>query len=135
MTPDELHKERNTTHGDYRDQFKGAQQLKAAMAEGPRWIYLNEVQRETLEMIATKISRILTGSADVADHWDDIAGYAALPAKQIRGEAQLTKPGAIIPMTAAEREAALQKAYRDAQAIVPGPSPKAWPQDRQAYIP
>ena len=31
-----------------------------------------------LVMIATKLSRILTGGPDFRDHWDDIAGYAKL---------------------------------------------------------
>ena len=33
---------------------------------------------EALEMIAHKIARILSGDADYADNWVDIAGYAQL---------------------------------------------------------
>lgn len=33
---------------------------------------------EALEMICTKIARILAGNARESDHWSDIAGYAEL---------------------------------------------------------
>jgi hypothetical protein len=36
------------------------------------------VHREALDMIALKLSRILSGQANFKDHWDDIAGYAKL---------------------------------------------------------
>lgn len=39
---------------------------------------------EALDMIATKIGRILTGNHDNVDSWDDIAGYATLVANRIR---------------------------------------------------
>jgi hypothetical protein len=35
-------------------------------------------QRESLEMIAHKISRIVNGDANYMDSWVDIAGYAQL---------------------------------------------------------
>jgi hypothetical protein len=33
---------------------------------------------EALEMICTKIARILSGNPNDPDHWKDIAGYAEL---------------------------------------------------------
>lgn len=39
---------------------------------------LKDFQMEALEMIAHKIARILSGDADYADNWVDIAGYAQL---------------------------------------------------------
>ncbi len=36
---------------------------------------------EAIEMILHKISRIAAGNYYVKEHWDDIAGYAQLPAK------------------------------------------------------
>jgi len=38
-------------------------------------------QIEALEMICVKMARILAGDPDHADHWDDIAGYARLVAR------------------------------------------------------
>ena len=39
---------------------------------------LTDSQREALEMIAVKISRIIAGKSSFHDHWDDIMGYAKL---------------------------------------------------------
>ena len=44
------------------------------------WAKLEQTQRESLDMIAHKIGRILAGDPDFRDHWDDIAGYAKLVA-------------------------------------------------------
>jgi hypothetical protein len=71
-------KERGQTHGDYTLQATVAQRLKSDMADTPNWEKLNCAQRESLEMFATKISRILVGNANHKDNWHDIAGYAKL---------------------------------------------------------
>jgi hypothetical protein len=39
---------------------------------------LSAVQKEALDMICSKISRILSGNPDFPDHWLDIEGYARL---------------------------------------------------------
>ena len=43
-------------------------------------------QKEALDMICHKIGRIINGDADYDDSWIDIAGYATLVAKRLRGE-------------------------------------------------
>ena len=48
------------------------------MKSGRNWISLSDAQAESLEMIAVKIARILSGDPDFADHWDDVIGYAKL---------------------------------------------------------
>ena len=48
------------------------------MRRGVNWKSLDDMQRETLEMVATKIGRILSGNPHEVDHWKDIAGYAQL---------------------------------------------------------
>lgn len=80
MTVRETIQERHTTHGDYVKRCRISQNLKGDMAESGGWEDLNDGQREALEMIAVKISRILAGDPDCADHWLDIAGYATLAA-------------------------------------------------------
>jgi hypothetical protein len=40
------------------------------------------VQREALDYIAGKLSRILSGQPGHADHFRDIAGYAELAARE-----------------------------------------------------
>ena len=70
--------ERQKTHGDFYRVAGTAQELKDVLRRGKNWKTLDDTQRETLEMIATKIGRILSGNPHEIDHWRDIAGYAAL---------------------------------------------------------
>jgi hypothetical protein len=70
--------ERHTTHGDFNQNAQISQDLKSVICTGENWQNLNYRQKEALDMIALKISRILSGHADHADHWDDIIGYARL---------------------------------------------------------
>ena len=80
MDRDPLLQERQKTHGSFETNAKVSQHLKSVfMAHGYRT--LNPVWAEALDMIALKISRILSGQADFKDHWDDIAGYAKLGAE------------------------------------------------------
>jgi hypothetical protein len=44
------------------------------------------VQRESLDMIATKIARIVCGDPDELDSWVDIGGYAELVIKDIKAK-------------------------------------------------
>ena len=74
----ELLNERQKTHGGYGDTATMAQALKEEMRRGKNWSVLDDTQRETLEMIATKIGRILSGNPHEPDHYRDIAGYAQL---------------------------------------------------------
>lgn len=70
--------DRQTTHGDYADHAAVTQQLKAVMHNNPGWLRLNDMQAESLDMIAHKIGRILAGNPNFCDHYVDIAGYAQL---------------------------------------------------------
>ena len=69
-----------STHGGYTDVAHQAQILKEVMRANPGWHKLDWHERETLEMNATKIARILCGNPHFHDHWHDIAGYATLSA-------------------------------------------------------
>lgn len=80
METREILAERAKTHGDYGSHAAITQMLKADMRCQVSWYSLPENQRETLEMIAHKIGRILAGDPDFRDHWADIAGYATLSA-------------------------------------------------------
>lgn len=71
-------KERGETHGDYSMQASIAQGIKTDMINTPNWERLTSAQKESLEMFATKISRILVGNPNHKDNWHDIAGYAKL---------------------------------------------------------
>lgn len=73
--------EREKSHGDFRLQFNFAQELKMQLRKAPGYEFTGTTQREALDMICTKISRVLYGDASHKDHWDDIAGYAQLGSK------------------------------------------------------
>ena len=79
--------QRAKTYGTFRDNAFLAQALKRSMADHAQDLgkTFADDQWEALEMIATKISRIVTGNADHVDQWDDIAGYATLIADRLRG--------------------------------------------------
>ena len=85
---DEILKERGKRYATFIDNAKVSQALKAEIWSSENWIgeKLNADQKEALELIALKISRILTGDPDYVDNWDDIAGYAILVSKRLKGE-------------------------------------------------
>lgn len=74
--------ERQKTHGDYADHARITQELKYVMRLHD-YHDLSDCQKETLEMIAHKIGRILAGDPNHVDHWTDIAGYATLIERQL----------------------------------------------------
>ncbi len=78
---DALLAERGSTHGEFGEQSAVSQALKEIMRASPGWKRLTPAQRESLEMQAHKISRILAGDPHHPDHWADIQGYARLVEK------------------------------------------------------
>lgn len=77
-SPEALTQERKKTHGDWKEQSALANTLKGDMRKVPGWAELSASEQEALDMIQTKVSRILSGDPREPDHWDDIAGYAHL---------------------------------------------------------
>lgn len=75
--------ERGPRYGPFSDNAVIAQSLKEIMHNSPNWRKLTSVHQEALDLIAMKISRILSTGADLThrDNWDDIAGYATLATK------------------------------------------------------
>lgn len=76
--------DRAGSYGSYPEQCRISQNIKAAMADSPNWSDLKPEQRDALEMIAVKASRILNGNPDYADNWHDIAGYATLVERELK---------------------------------------------------
>jgi|HubBroStandDraft_3_1064219.scaffolds.fasta_scaffold01536_10 hypothetical protein len=74
---------RGATHGDYTNMSLRIQTIKSAMHSGPQWDNMSPGQREALELIATKIGRIVCGDPNHHDHWRDIVGYATLALDRI----------------------------------------------------
>lgn len=76
---------RQATHGDFRDVSRVAQSTKDLWrAQGVNWSRLPPYMREGLDMVAHKVARILSGDFTYLDHWDDLAGYAARVAADLR---------------------------------------------------
>ncbi len=76
---------RETTHGDYVMVSTLAQKLKANIRHHVL-SELSEDQRESLDMICSKIGRICSGNPNEVDHWRDIAGYAELVVARLEGK-------------------------------------------------
>jgi hypothetical protein len=72
---------RKEQHGDWMAQSLTANNLKQAAHEGSGWGNMSASQQEAVDMILTKVSRIVTGNPYHQDHWDDIGGYALLGAE------------------------------------------------------
>lgn len=51
-------------------------------------VHLYPDQLQALDMIATKISRIVNGNPNHTDSWIDIAGYATLVADRLQGKSR-----------------------------------------------
>jgi hypothetical protein len=77
--------ERAKTHGDYPQVSRMAQKLKRAMRRGKNWRILPDTQKEALEMVATKIARMLSGDHLYLDNVVDIIGYMTLLERQLKG--------------------------------------------------
>jgi hypothetical protein len=79
MNTDELLRTRDLTHGHFEDTADVAQLLKRVVrARSPYWHSLSAVEQEAIEMIMTKVARILCAKVKHHDSWADIAGYATL---------------------------------------------------------
>lgn len=77
MKTDVLLETRHKTHGQFSENARVSQQIQKAYHYG-KWETLTPVQKESLQFIAHKIGRILSGNPNELDHWKDIAGYARL---------------------------------------------------------
>lgn len=75
----DLLNERQTTHGSFEQNSRIGQALRDFFRAEPGWQRATWREREALDYIAGKLSRILSGKPD-AQHWEDIAGYATLAA-------------------------------------------------------
>lgn len=78
MSIDTTLAERGSRYGEFINNASVAQELKRVMAMSSGWDTMEPDQREALEVIAQKISRIVTGDPCYADNWHDIQGYAKL---------------------------------------------------------
>lgn len=85
---DAILNERAGNYGPFATQATIAQRLKhvAHTAAGEQGKTFATDQAEALDMIFSKIARILNGDPNHLDSWTDIAGYATLVADRLKGK-------------------------------------------------
>lgn len=71
-------KARGSTYGSFTDNADVAQRIKDAIRVDPHWQKLPATIKEGLDLIALKMSRIVTGDWTHVDNPHDIGGYAKL---------------------------------------------------------
>lgn len=70
--------ERQNTYGEFIDNATISQLLKDVLKKAPSYSRLTPIQKESLEMMMSKVSRIVCGDPNYKDSWVDIAGFAIL---------------------------------------------------------
>lgn len=78
--------EREVQYGSFANNAAAAQMIKEVFRGARGWAEAQDDVREALDVIATKISRILSTTHEKADSWHDIAGYATLIENRINKE-------------------------------------------------
>jgi len=119
---DEILAERAKTHGDYTEHADCTQEIMAVLAKHRRFAGLAADQKETLHMIAHKMGRVVTGNPDIAEHWDDIAGYAKLSGDRVRQrleKAAEPTPAYVAQDTETKAMNSYTRGRRQAQAYIP----------------
>ena len=82
--------DRATNYGSFLTMSKVTQRLKAVAHQfaGQHNKTFDADQAEALDLIFTKIGRILNGDPNHTDSWIDIAGYATLVADRLQGKSR-----------------------------------------------
>lgn len=81
--------QRESTHGDYTERARIVQGIKELMRSGSSWDEVSPAQRQSLDMFADKMSRIVCGDPNEPDHWHDIEGYARLVSKELAPDGKI----------------------------------------------
>lgn len=76
--------ERGSRYGSFAEHARITQNIKDAMKDSPNWNSLSPEMKESLEMQAHKIGRILNGDTSYKDSWTDIIGYATLIEQELK---------------------------------------------------
>ena len=84
MDLDKILKSREVTHGDFEIKAMWIQEIMEHLIGLNAYQNMEADKKEAIHMILVKLSRIIYGNHDHADHWDDIAGYALLVADRIK---------------------------------------------------
>lgn len=86
MEINETLQKRGKTHGKFEDNAWLAQKFKELFRGSSNWHDLSSVQRESLDLLALKLSRILSGDPNYSDNWHDAQGYLKLAEESLKNE-------------------------------------------------
>jgi hypothetical protein len=87
MTPvEDTLDQRHARYGKFQNNAEIAQNMKRLMRLSLGWDALEYDQAEALDMIASKIGRIIRGDPNYVDSWHDIAGFATLIVRRLNGD-------------------------------------------------
>ncbi len=82
MSIEKILEERESSHGDYGIQSKVTEAIKDVLLEAG-YKQLPWYVRNALDLIATKIGRLVCGDYTHRDHYSDISGYAQLVSQEL----------------------------------------------------
>lgn len=87
MKIEETLAERGKVYGDYHELANIAQSLKEVMHNTEGWKNrLSHTHMEALDLVATKIARILNGDPCYQDNWHDASAYLELGRLSCEGD-------------------------------------------------
>ena len=81
---EEILDSREETYGEYPMNAIIAQGLKEHVRMGTNWYKLKSAHKEALDMICSKMARVVNGDANHTDNFIDIQGYAELAEKECK---------------------------------------------------
>lgn len=84
MSVDDTLAERAKGYGRFEDVADISQSIKDIYYSGASYGRMTCDEREALDMIASKLARLLNGDPHSYDSWHDIAGYAELVAQRLK---------------------------------------------------
>lgn len=77
--------ERGERYNRFPNNARTAQAIKDQYRETPNWYELDDHMCEALDVIASKIARIINGDPTYKDNWVDIMGYCQLVLNELEG--------------------------------------------------
>jgi hypothetical protein len=77
---------RGSNYGTFSSNARVAQDLKAIVRKAEAWERMAPDQKEAVDMILSKVSRLTTGDPNYLDNWHDISGYAQLIEERLKGD-------------------------------------------------
>jgi len=86
--------ERAQTYGQYHMVSKISQDVKKVIRNSPNYPLMPDYMKESLDLIANKLARILNGDPLYDDSWRDISGYCTLVLMEIEDMENRVEPDA-----------------------------------------